>query len=476
MQSSNRFDESLRACEQNSGALRAGSSLSGRFRSNIEVMKHTRILILGGGFGGVYTALHLERLLARDAGVEVTLVSAENFLLFTPMLHEVAASALDPSDIVSPLRQMFRRVQHLEAEVQHIDLPARRVVVTYGPSRKVRELEYDQLVIATGSEDNFFGNAELAARAMTMKSLTDAMLLRNRVIALLEDAVLEIDAELRREMLTFVVAGGGFAGVEVVGALNDFLRTALRWYPSLSPDEIRLVLVHPKEVVLPELGEALGRYAQKKLIQRGVEILFSTRVAGYAANRVTLIGGEPIRAATLIWTAGVKPAKLIDELSVPKENQRLKVNEFLALPDAPGVWALGDCASAIDSYTGRPFPTTAQHAVRQGRTVARNIVAVLRGRQPVAFRFKMLGQLAAIGHRAGVAQVFGMRFSGPLAWFMWRTVYLMKLPRLQKKIQVALHWTTDLFFPQDLTQAITLRGLEKTIRLLEEGKAIFKSN
>jgi NADH:ubiquinone reductase (H+-translocating) len=442
----------------------------------LEAMKPTRILILGGGFGGVYTALHLDRLLAREAGVEVTLVSAENFLLFTPMLHEVAASALDPSDIVTPLRQMFRRVQHLEAEVQRIDLPSQRVVVTYGPGRRVRVLEYDHLVIATGSEDNFFGNAGLAARAITMKTLTDAMLLRNRVIALLEDAVLETDAEQRRAMLTFVIAGGGFAGVEVIGALNDFVRAALRWYPTIRAEEIRLVLVHPKEVVLPELGEALGRYAQKKLMQRGVEILFSTKVTDYSREHVTLSDGEAIRAATLVWTAGVKPGKLIEDLAVPKENQRLKVNEFLALPETPGVWALGDCASAIDPDTGRPFPTTAQHAVRQGRTVAHNLVAMLRGRPPVAFRFKMLGQLAAIGHRVGVAQVLGVRFSGLPAWFMWRTVYLMKLPRLQKKIQVALHWTADLFFSHDLTQGITVRGLEKAIRVLEEGKATTAGN
>ncbi len=433
-------------------------------------MQPTRILILGGGFAGAYTAWHLDRLFARDAGVEVTLVSAENFLLFTPMLHEVAANALDPSDIVSPLRQMFRRVQVLEAEVQHIDLPARRVVATYGPSHRVRELEYDQLVIAAGSEDNFFGNAELAARALTMKTLTDAMLLRNRVIALLEDAVLETDAERRRAMLTFVIAGGGFAGVEVIGALNDFLRAALRWYPSIRAEAIRLVLVHPKEVVLPELGEALGRYTQQKLRERGVEILLSTKVTAYAGDRVTLSEGEPIPAVTLIWTAGVKPGRLIEELAVPKENHRLKVDECLALPGQPGVWALGDCASAIDPHTGKPFPTTAQHAVRQGRTVACNIAAVLRGEQPTAFRFKMLGQLAAIGHRVGVAQVFGLRFSGLLAWLMWRTVYLMKLPRLQKKVQVALHWTTDLFFSHDLTQSITVRGMEKAMRVLEEAK------
>ncbi len=431
----------------------------------------TRVLILGGGFGGVYAALHLDKALSRRGDVEVTLVSAENFLLFTPMLHEIAASNLDPSDIVNPLRRMFRRVQFLEAETRRIDLAARRVSVEYGPGGRTRELEYDKLVIATGSEDNYFGNEEIARHAVAMKTLTDAMLLRNRVVALLEHAAVEPDPARRRALLTFVVAGGGFAGTEAAGALNDFVRSALRWYPTLDAAEARLVLVHPKEVILPELGDALGRYAQKKLAQRGVEILTNARVAGHANGLVQLKDREPIPAATLVWTAGVKPGRLIEELPGEKEKGRLKVNACLELPGQPGVWALGDCAAAVDESTGQPFPTTAQHAMRQGRTVARNVLASMDGGMPEPFRFKMLGQLAAIGHRAGVAQILGMRFSGLVAWFLWRTVYLMKLPRLEKKIRVALHWTTDLFFPPDITQFITARGIEQAHRALEAGRA-----
>jgi NADH dehydrogenase len=271
-------------------------------------------------------------------------------------------------------------------------------------------------------------------------------------------------------LLTFAIAGGGFAGVEVVGALNDFVRNALRYYPTIKKEEVRLVLIHPKDVILPELGEDLGRYAQKKLIERGVEILIDTRVSGYAEGFVALDKGEPLHANTLVWTAGVTPGALIEDLPCEKEKKRLKVNACLELPGYPGVWALGDCASAIDTNTGRPFPTTAQHAIRQGKIVAENVAASLRGDPQKPFRFKMLGQLAAIGHRAGVAQVFGFRFSGLLAWLMWRAIYLLKLPRTEKKIQVFLHWTVELFFSQNLTQFLTPRDIEKAHRMLETSR------
>ena len=429
-----------------------------------------RILILGGGFGGVYTALHLDRFAGPESGLEVTIVSAENFLLFTPMLHEVAASDLNPMDIVNPLRRMFRHVQFLEGEVDHVDMQTRRVNIKYAAGTKQRELEYDHLVLAVGSENNFFGDANLERHAVTMKTITDAMLLRNRIIALLENASVETDETARRAMLTIVVAGGGFAGVETIGAVNDFVRGALRWYPNLREEEIRIVLVHPQEVILPELGDLLGRYTQKKLAERQVEIVTNTRVKSYDGGQVDLDKGAPIPASTLIWTAGVTPGKLVRDLPCRKDHGRIVVNEFLEIPDQPGVWSLGDCAWAIDSDTGKPFPTTAQHAVRQGKAVAKNILASLRNEPKEAFRFKMLGQLAAIGQRTGVAEIFGMRFSGLLAWLMWRTIYLMKLPRFEKKLQVALHWTMDLFFPKDLTQILTSRAIQDASRKLPAAK------
>jgi NADH dehydrogenase len=432
-----------------------------------------RILIIGGGFAGVYTALHLDKALAGEPRVEVTLLCSENFMLFTPMLHEVAASDLAPTDIVCSLRRLFRHVQFLEADVEKIDLSTRRVSVAYGGGNKHRDLEYDYLVIAAGSENNFFGSAELETNSVTMKTLTDAMLLRNRIIAGMENASIETDEKMRRAMLTFVVAGGGFAGVETIGAVNDFVRDALRWYPALREEEVRFVLVHPKEVILPELGESLGRYAQKKLADRKVEILINTHVQSYADGLVGLDKGDSILAFTLIWTAGVTPGKLIADLPCKKEHGRLVVNENLEIPDQPGVWALGDCAWALDPATGKPFPTTAQHAVRQGKVVARNILASIHNQPQEAFRFRMLGQVAAIGQRTGVAEIFGFRFSGFLAWLMWRTIYLGKLPRFERKLQVALHWTMDLFFPKDLTQLLTADGIRKAAQSLEASKGFF---
>jgi NADH dehydrogenase len=403
--------------------------------------------------------------------LEVTIVSAENFLLFTPMLHEIAASDLNPMDIVNPLRRMFRHVQFVEGEVDHVDLQSRRVNVKYAAGSKQRELEYDHLVLAAGSENNFFGNESIEGHAVTMKTLTDAMLLRNRIIALLESASVEVDETARRAMLTMVVAGGGFAGVETIGAINDVMRGALRWYPGLREEEIRIVLVHPKDVILPELGDSLGRYAQKKLIERKVEIVTNTRVNGYDGRQVELDKGAPISTSTLVWTAGVTTGKIVRDLPCKKEHGRIVVDEYLEVPGQPGVWSLGDCAWAIDSNTGKAFPTTAQHALRQGKAVAKNIIASLRNEPKEAFRFKMLGQLAAIGQRTGVAEILGFQFSGLLAWFMWRTIYLMKLPRLEKKLQVALHWTMDLFFSRDLTQIITVSGIEDAGRKLEALKA-----
>jgi NADH dehydrogenase len=431
-----------------------------------------RILIIGGGFAGVYTALHLDKALAGEPQVEVTLLSSENFMLFTPMLHEVAASDLAPTDIVCSLRRLFRHVQFLEADVEKIDLSTRRVSVAYGGGYKHRDLEYDYLVIAAGSQNNFFGSAELETNTVTMKTLTDAMLLRNRIIAAMENASIETDEKMRRAMLTFVVAGGGFAGVETIGAVNDFVRDALRWYPALREEEVRFVLVHPKEVILPELGERLGRYAQKKLAARKVEILINTHVQSYTDGTVGLDKGDPIFAFTLIWTAGVTPGKLIADLPCKKEHGRLVVNENLEIPDQPGVWALGDCAWALDP-NGKPFPTTAQHAVREGKTVARNILASIHNQPQEPFRFKMLGQVAAIGQQTGVAEILGFRFSGFIAWLMWRTIYLSKLPRFERKLQVALHWTMDLFFPKDLTQLLTADGIRKSARSLETSKAFF---
>lgn len=414
--------------------------------------------MLGGGFGGVYAARHLERLARSGAQLEITLVSQENFFLFTPMLHEVAASDLDITHIVSPLRTLLRRSSVFVGTVESVDLETRRVLVSHGFDRHAHELEYDHLVIALGSITNFYHLPGLEANALTMKTLGDAIHLRNRVIATLEEADTECASDDDHGLLTFVVAGGGFAGVETLGALNDFVRDALRFYPRLRQRPIRMVLVHAGAGILPELGTELGAYAERKLAERGMEIITNARVTSVGPDGVRLADGRVIPSRLVVWTAGTSPHPLIARLPCACDRGRIVVDRTLAVPEWPGVWALGDCAAIPDGETGRFYPPTAQHAIREAKTIARNIGASLRGQRLQPFSFATLGLLATIGKRTGVARVFGINFSGFAAWWLWRTIYLGKLPRFEKKIRVALDWTLDLLFTKDFVQFLTVRG------------------
>ena len=413
-----------------------------------------RIVILGGGFGGVYAALHLERLLARAPEVEICLVSRDNFFLFTPMLHEIAASDLEITNIVNPLRKLLRRVKVFVGEVDRIDLPNKRVVISHGHHNDDNHshcLKYDHLVLALGSITKFFNLPGLAEQALAMKSLPDAIQLRARIIRSLEGANSECSLGERQSLLTFVVAGGGFAGVETVAALNDFVRQALPFYPNLRERMLRVVLVHPGELILPELGESLGRYAQKVLAQRGVEIRLNTRVTSMTENEVCLKDSPPIPSSTLIWTAGTVPNPLLASLPCQKKGGRVLVNEFLQIPGWPEVWAVGDCAFVPDNNRpGKSHPPTAQHAIREGRVAAQNIALALAGRRLKPFSFKTIGLLASLGRRTGVARILVFNFSGFFAWWLWRTIYLSKLPGLDKKVRVAFDWTLDLLFRKDV--------------------------
>jgi len=423
-------------------------------------MKTTRIVIAGGGFAGLYAAMHFNKRLARRADVEVTLISRENFILFTPMLHEVAAGDLYPGDIVNPLRRILRHMKFIDADVQAVDLNARRIHCIASVADRELEFEFDHLLLTLGSETNFFNMDGVRDWSVTMKSLSDAALLRNRMVALLEEASLQSDEASRRQLLTFVTAGGGFSGTETTGAVNDFVRETVRYYPQLREELIRVVVVHPGNFILPELGEELGRYAERKLRERKVEVIKGPRVANYDGVVVTLSDGTSIPAATLIWTAGVKPSPVIASLPCEKVRGRLLVSEYLAVTGVPGLWAAGDCAAVPILNTENFHPPTAQHGLREGVTVAKNIEATILDRSLRPFRYKMMGQLASIGHRTGVAMVFGIKFSGFIAWWFWRSVYLMKLPRLAKKLRVMVSWTLDLFFGQEIEQMITVRDIE----------------
>ncbi len=420
----------------------------------------TKIVIAGGGFAGLYAAMYLDKTVARRREAEVVLISRENFIVFTPMLHEVAAGDLQPSDIVNPLRRILRHVKVVEAEVDAIDLGARKISCVGGIRDVRREFEFDHLLLTLGSETNFFDMAGVRDWAATMKTMSDAALLHNTMVALLETAALQADASARRQLLTFVIGGGGFAGVETTGAVNDFIRETARYYPSIAKTDIRVVLIHPESFLLPELGEELGLYAERKLRERNVNVVKRVRVAGYDGSIVTLSDGTSIPASTLVWTAGVKPSVVIASLTCEKERGRLRVNEYLAVPGASGLWAAGDCAAVPDVTTGSFCPPTAQHGLRQGLAAARNIEAAIAGHPLEPFRYRAIGLLASIGRHTGVAMVFGVKFSGFIAWWLWRTVYLAKLPGLAKKLRVMVGWTLDLFFGRQIEQMITLRDVE----------------
>jgi NADH:ubiquinone reductase (H+-translocating) len=424
-----------------------------------------RIVILGGGFGGVYAAMYLEKLLVRESAVEICLVSRDNFFLFTPMLHEIAASDLEITNIVNPLRKLLRRAEVLVGDVYQIDLSAKRVLISCGFRNHTKQIAYDHLVIALGSVTNFYDLPGLPDLAVPMKSIRDAIQLRAQILQHLEDANSECNAADRLSSLTFVVAGGGFAGVETVAALNDFVREALPFYPNLCENMLRVILVHSGPVILPELGQSMGRYSQRVLMRRGVEIRLNTKVKKMTESKVSLGDGVQISSRTLVWTAGTVPNPLIPSLPCRTERGRVVVNQQLRVPGWPNVWAVGDCAFVPDiKNPGKSHPPTAQHAIREGKVVAQNIAASLSDRPLKSFSFKTIGLLASIGRRTGVARVLGFNFSGFLAWWMWRTIYLSKLPGLDKKVRVAFDWTLDLLFPKDVCAVYDLdhrRGLDR---------------
>ena len=423
-----------------------------------------RIVILGGGFAGMKTAENLEQELHMNSSALITLISETNALLFTPMLAEVAGSSLEPSHISTPLRSSLHRTEFIRGRINAIDLENRKVVLASDSPTGELVVPYDHLVLALGSVSNYLGMANVEKLAFNFKSLLDAIRIRNRVIEMFECADREADASQRAALLGFVIAGGGFAGVELAGALNDFARGILADYPNLSPNELSIVLVHSRDRILPELSESLASYAQKKMEARGVRFRLNVRLSDVRPGVVVVSDGE-IRARTLVWTAGTTPNPLLKSQSFECDKRgAVKVDSTLAVPGHPGVWALGDCAAVNDSKTGKQCPPTAQFAIREAATVARNIAAQLRGRQPKNFHFDSLGALCVVGHQTACAELSipfarnrSVRFSGLLAWLMWRGVYLSKLPGMERKIRVLMDWVIELFFPRDIVQTIDLQ-------------------
>jgi NADH:ubiquinone reductase (H+-translocating) len=427
-----------------------------------------RIVILGGGFGGMRTAECLEEQLRADPSISITLVSDTNALLFTPMLAEVAGSSLEPSHISTPLRSSLHRTEFVRGHAAEINLEQRRVILDNGSPDQgtgaTQEISYDHLVLALGAVSNYLGNANIEKYAFGFKSLLDAIRIRNHVIEMFERADRESDPSRRRALLTFVIAGGGFAGVELAGALNDFAHGILADYPNLHSGELSVLLVHSRDRILPELSESLARYAQEKMEQRGVRFRVNSRLTDAQPGMVVLSDGE-ISAATLVWTAGTAPNPLLKSLPVERDSRgAIVVDDTFAVWGHRDLWALGDCAAVTDTKHGKTCPPTAQFALRQAEVLAKNIHAQLEGRPTRSFHFDSLGAMCVVGHQTACAELTmsfartkSLRFSGLFAWLMWRGVYLSKLPGIERKIRVLMDWTVELFFPRDIVQTIDLR-------------------
>jgi len=426
--------------------------------------KPIRIVVLGSGFAGVEVLRRLERKFRKKNNIDITLVSKDNFLLFTPMLHEVSSGTIEIRHIVTPVRTFIKKANFYEANIQSIDFQSKKVIIThkigkqYKPApHKQDVLEYNFLVIALGSETSFFGMEDIKRHSFTMKTVDDAIVLRNHVLNILEQASLEQEnSELRKSLLTFVVVGGGFGGVETVGELNDFVKETIKeFYKNISILDMKIILVNSHDKILPELGEELGNFALQKLREKGIEFIMHTHVKGATATTAKLDNGDIISTFTLIWTAGIHSSKMISNLACDHDkHHRIICNNYLELSghEGQGVYALGDCASITDPYTGKPYPPTAQHAIRQGKVAAKNIISSVEGKgNKQKFEYKTKGMMAEIGKRAGIAKLFGFKIHGFLGWWLWRTFYLSNLPTIKKKLKVIGDWSADLFFKPDIS-------------------------
>lgn len=402
--------------------------------------EHADILIVGGGYAGVEVA----RALGTDASV--TLISEDNYLLFTPMLAEVAGADIDPRHIVAPLRQLCPDANIVIGRATDFDLDERTVTVQPPLGRAARTYRGDALVIAAGSASADFGIPGVADWTMAFKTIGDALRIRNRVISLLEEAAAEADPTL----LQVAVIGAGYSGVEVAAAVHDFLAGAHpRYYPEAPPPSV--TIIDAMDRITPDLPPRLSRTAEKALAKRGIAFALGRKVTAVDGRGVVLEDGSRIEARTVIWAAGLKPAIAPERLGVASGG-RLAVDGNMRLRD--GVFALGDVAAVPDGHGGIS-PPNAQHALRQGRYLGSNLLDLLAGTTVEPYRYKMLGQFVSLGHRNAVGIVLGRPVSGFIGWFLWRSYYLFRLPTLLRKVRVALDWTIDLFFPPDIAELPT---------------------
>jgi NADH dehydrogenase len=408
-----------------------------------------RIVVLGGGFGGVATTRHLERLLGRNADVEITLVSRDNFFVLTPLLFEACTGRLELRHCAQPIRAALRHARFVEAAVEGVDVE-RQLVRAVAAEGATYDIPYDNLVVSLGASTNE-SVIPGSSNAFTFKTMADALVLRNHLIEQLERADAAAGAATRQGCLTVVIIGGGLVGVELLGELTAFADDVLRFYPRIRRDEIRFSLFEAGPRILPEIDESLGAVATRVLEGRGADIRVATPVKAIEPRRLHL-AGETIDAGTIILAAGIVPSTIASAIPVAHDKRgRIDVDGTMRSRSHPQVWALGDCAS-IPGPDGRPYPALAQHTVREAKQLARNIQAVARGRSPAPFLFRPLGTMASLGHTRAVARVLGVRLTGFPAWWIRRTYYLFQMPRWDRRLRIVLDWTVALFFRPDITK------------------------
>lgn len=445
--------------------------MSGADRRSGATPSAQRIVILGGGFAGVTTAQELTRRLraqgrlasrrgrsraapdgaASQPRVSVTLINRDNYFVFQPLLADIISGAIETTHVVVPLRRMLRGADVEVGSIESIDPVAREVHVRRRQGGEPFRVGYDALVVALGSITNFAAVPGMADYALGVRSLGDAFYLRNHALAMLEEAATEGDPERQQALLTFVVVGGGSTGVEVAAELVDLLHTAGRTFATLP--ESKVILVHSRATVLSEFGERLGRHATRKLAAAGVQLVLERRLARVEPDRVELDDGTSIASATVVSTVGNAPHPVVARLVQSADGDGwIHPDATFAVPGLDRVWALGDCASILDPHTGRPMPATAQHAVREGPHAARNILAVLDGARPTPFDYGQQGMLVSLGRFKGVGEVRGFKVSGLVAWFLWRTYYLLRLPSRERRLRVALDWALELFLAHDVVE------------------------
>lgn len=437
------------------------------------------VAILGAGFAGIYCGKQLEKRLDSTRAERCGIISEHNYMVFQPLLAEVVGASISPRHVVNPVRMLCPGIGSYRGKVDRIDLKNREVSIVSGDFSQNFTIGFRHLVLSMGAEIDLSRVPGMPEHAHLMQNVGDAMILRARILSRLEEANLEMDPWRRRCLLTFVVVGGGYSGVETAGEMVDMLDSMIEHYSRISRDELRVILVHSRDYILPTMDRELSAYAMEKLRSRGLELVLGHRVKSITSTRVYLDDGSSIDTNTVISTVGNAPhrviSRLIREYDLPNERSRLVVDSHLRVEGYDFLWAAGDCAMVPKHEEDGYCPPTAQFAMRQGALMGNNIAASLKGTPTRPFKFRGLGELASIGHRTAVADIMGFKISGFLAWFMWRTIYLSKLPGWERRLRVVIDWTLDLFFPRDTTLLNPRYTKLQTDVYLESGDCLFRS-